>query len=166
MISEEELLTVYRDTIRPLYVFVARRARSGSRALVEDVVQETYLRAVRHWRRNGFPHNPLAWLQTVAANLVASHYRRRPTESLEQLDVDPADRSAKSLDACDTGFIRKGLSGIENDQARLLEAFHVEEKSTREIAGELGISERAVEGRLRRARLALRHRLLRLITGG
>jgi DNA-directed RNA polymerase specialized sigma24 family protein len=85
VISEEELLTVYRDTIRPLYVFVARRARSGSRALVEDVVQETYLRAVRHWRRNGFPHNPLAWLQTVAANLVASHYRRRPTESLEQL---------------------------------------------------------------------------------
>jgi DNA-directed RNA polymerase specialized sigma24 family protein len=105
VISEEELLTVYRDTIRPLYAFVARRARSGSRALVEDVVQETYLRAVRHWRRNGFPHNPLAWLQTVAANLVASHYRRRPTESLEQLDVDPADRSAKSLDACDTGFI-------------------------------------------------------------
>lgn len=166
MISEEELLTVYRGTIRPLYTFVARRAGSGGRSLVEDIVQETYLRAVGHWRRNGFPHNPLAWLQTVAANLVASHYRRRPTDSLEQLDVDPADRSGNTVDPCDTGFVLEGLSGIANDQARLLEAFHIEEKSTREIAGEMGISERAVEGRLRRARLALRHRLLRLMTGG
>lgn len=36
---------MYRQTIRPLYAYVSRRC-GGDRALAEDVVQETWLRAV------------------------------------------------------------------------------------------------------------------------
>ncbi|MCZ6745105.1 MAG: sigma factor-like helix-turn-helix DNA-binding protein, partial [Alphaproteobacteria bacterium] len=45
----------------------------------------------------------------------------------------------------------------------LLEAFHFEGKSVAEIAAEHGVSERAVEGRLRRARAKLRKKLDRIL---
>ena len=48
---------------------------------------------------------------------------------------------------------------MRRGQSALLEAFYFDGKSTREIAGEFGLSERAVEGRLRRARQNLEKRL-------
>ena len=48
---------------------------------------------------------------------------------------------------------------MRRGQAELIEAFHIEGKSLREIAEETGLSERAVEGRLTRARAKLRRRL-------
>ena len=44
-------------------------------------------------------------------------------------------------------------------QAQILEAYHFEGLKVAEIAAERKISERAVEGRLRRARLKLRQQL-------
>jgi DNA-directed RNA polymerase specialized sigma24 family protein len=41
----------------------------------------------------------------------------------------------------------------------LLEAFHFERQHVADIAAEHGLSERAVEGRLRRARQRLRHQI-------
>jgi DNA-directed RNA polymerase specialized sigma24 family protein len=52
-----------------------------------------------------------------------------------------------------------GMAQLRPAQACLLEAFHMDGKSVREIAEEMGVSERAVEGRLRRARLKLRKQL-------
>ena len=52
--AELDLLEVYRQTIGPLYAYVSRRC-AGERPLAEDVVQETWLRAVDAWRRQGVP---------------------------------------------------------------------------------------------------------------
>jgi len=46
-------------------------------------------------------------------------------------------------------------------QMRLLEAFHFERRPVADIANSLGVSERAVEGRLRRARQNLRREVER-----
>ena len=51
------------------------------------------------------------------------------------------------------------LGKLRREQAGLIEAFHLEGKRVREIAAEWGLSERAVEGRLRRARQALQDQL-------
>jgi RNA polymerase sigma-70 factor (ECF subfamily) len=166
LISENELLSAYRETVRRLYGFVARRTGGGQRALVEDIVQETYLRAVKHWSKDGLPDKPLAWLQTVAGNLVASYYRRIQPEPLQDNHPEPIDHQVESPLQADSALLRKGLANLGNGQAQLLQAFHLEERSIRQIAGELGVSERAVEGRLRRARVALRARLQRLLEGG
>ncbi|MGW8267795.1 MAG: RNA polymerase sigma factor, partial [Longimicrobiales bacterium] len=52
-----------------------------------------------------------------------------------------------------------GLARLRPNQSRLMEAFHIEGRSVREIARDEGLSERAVEGRLRRARQKLRKQL-------
>ena len=82
MQSEDDLLDAYRATIRPLYAWVSRRV-AGDPTLAEDVTQEAWLRAIRAWRRKGRPTDPLAWLSTVAANLLRNHFRRRHTTHIK-----------------------------------------------------------------------------------
>ncbi len=157
--SPEDLILVYRETIEKLYAFVSRRA-GGSRELAEDVTQEAYLRAMTAWARQGLPDCPLAWLQTVARNLLLNHYRRRQPDRFDGGDVDAAlDR--KTSNGAETGaLVCWGLARISTRHARVLEAYYLDDRPVRDIAEDIGVSERAVEGRLRRARVALRKLLL------
>ena len=157
-----DAIAVYRDTIGSLYGFVARRA-GGSRELAEDVTQETYMRLLSQWRDGRPPSPALPWLQTVARNLLLNHYRRvRPAS------VDPAtlervlEGQSDDVEAA-AAAIQWGLSRLGDGPARLLESFHLDGRSVAEIAAETGMSERAIEGRLRRARAALKHALEPLV---
>lgn len=158
MLTEAELVQIYREHTGPLYAFVSRRV-GGDRALAEDIVQDAWLRAVDTWPRRGTPDQPRAWLIRVARNLLVSHFRRRrPTP------VDPTELDLHADDYCPetpwaAALVSWGLARLRRAQAALLEAFYFDGKSTREIAGEFGLSERAVEGRLRRARQNLKKRL-------
>ncbi|MGD8450725.1 MAG: sigma-70 family RNA polymerase sigma factor [Phycisphaerae bacterium] len=154
-----DMIQTYRDTVHPLYEFVARRA-GRSRQLAEDVTQETYLRAVVQWRNGRPPDNALAWLQTVARRLLLNHYRRKSPASLDGLDLAQVLETAPVAGPDAAAVVYWGLSRLGRGPRRLLEAFYIEGASTRAIATELGVSERAVEGRLRRARQALKKRLM------
>jgi RNA polymerase sigma-70 factor (ECF subfamily) len=166
-VSDTDIPEVYRRTIGPLYAYVSRRC-GGERTLAEDVVQETWLRAVDVWRRQGVPDTPSAWLTTVAHNLLVTHFRRRKPVALDTAAAEQA------LAAVDDGFSTKsadiaqlvqwGLAQLPRREAGILEAFHFDERPTASIAKDLRLSDRAVEGRLRRARLKLRRVLERTIS--
>jgi RNA polymerase sigma-70 factor (ECF subfamily) len=157
-ISEDDIRRIYQETIDDLYGFVARRC-DGDRDLAEDVTQETWLRAVRVWYADGLPDNPVGWLTTVSRNLLANHFRRHPFESLDEvadetvLTIEPSARVERR------GLIARALARLPLPQMRLLEAFHFDRRPVAEIAAAQGLSERAVEGRLRRARQKLRHEI-------
>jgi RNA polymerase sigma-70 factor (ECF subfamily) len=155
---------LFRATLGSLYAFVARRA-GGERELVEDVVQETWLRAVAAWRGSpSLPREPLAWLKTVARRLLLNHFRtqrRRPTVPLHGvldslLAPTPSERPAASA------LVPWALARIDDDDATLLEAFHLDGCSTRELAAARRTTERAIEGRLRRGRERMRAVLARI----
>lgn len=153
-----DMIGTYRDTIHPLYQFVSRRS-GRSRQLAEDITQETYLRAVVQWGKGHRPDNALAWLQTVARHLLLNHYRRKRPESLEASQVECVVET-EVVDSPDAAaLVYWGLARLGRKRGLLLEAFYIEGQSTRTIAKDLGISERAIEGRLRRARKALKDRL-------
>jgi len=155
--DERQLIDIYRETVQPLYGTVAGWT-SGDRALTEDVVQETFLRAVKNWRNKGLPDNPIAWLRTVARNVLISAARtKRPVADGDRIDATADPDGASSPE--DLLAIGEGMEALSQNQARVLEAFHVEGRTMRDIAKQEGISERAVEGRLRRAREAMRQRL-------
>jgi RNA polymerase sigma-70 factor (ECF subfamily) len=160
--DEDTLLQTYRDSVHDLYRFVSLRC-GGDRALAEDVTQETWLRAVKAWREQGLPDTPVAWLKAVARNLLLNHFRRVPTLSLEALPPAWQGEISENGDQWtapdDAALLTWGLARLKPGQARLLEAFHMEGSSVREIAQDQGLSERAVEGRLRRARQKLRKQL-------
>ncbi|HEY6828829.1 MAG TPA: DUF6596 domain-containing protein [Gemmatimonadaceae bacterium] len=48
-------------------------------ALVEDVVQDAFVRALEVWRMRGIPENPAAWLMTAAKNRALDVLRRERT---------------------------------------------------------------------------------------
>lgn len=164
--DETTLIRIYRETVDDLYRFVSSRC-GRDRTLAEDVTQETWLRAVKAWRTQGPPDSPPAWLKTVARNLLANHYRRVPMISLEAISpgwwetVSEDGGKWGSMDR--TATLSWGLARLKPSHARLLEAFHLEGRSIRQIADDEGISERAVEGRLRRARQKLRTHLEPLV---
>ncbi len=152
------MIETYRDTINSLYRFVSRRA-GRSRQLAEDITQETYLRAVVQWQKGRRPENALAWLQTVSRNLLLNHYRRKSPQSLEASDVECVLESEPVDNPDAAALVYWGLARVSRRARRVLEAFYIDGDSMRTIAADLGVSERAVEGRLRRARQALRNQL-------
>jgi RNA polymerase sigma-70 factor (ECF subfamily) len=149
---------VYRDTIRPLYAYASRRV-GGDRAFAEDLVQEAWLRALPAWRDKGAPQDPLAWLTTVVRNLAANHHRRRLPEPLAAGELDLVSETVEPRSPGAAALLGWGLSHLRAGQAQLFEARHLDGKGVAAIARDLGLTERAVEGRLRRARSALRDKL-------
>jgi RNA polymerase sigma-70 factor (ECF subfamily) len=160
--EDSTLLQTYQDHVRPLYEFISRRC-GGDRSLAEDVTQEVWLRAVVAWKKKGLPDKPMAWLRTVARNLLINYYRRIPPISLESMPEgwDPAvlDNGYRFDSPDIAALVNRGLARLRPGQARILEAFHFDGRRVADIASELGLSERAVEGRLRRARGKLRQHL-------
>ena len=156
--NEGQWISTYRDTIQPLYSYISRRT-GGERELTEDIVQETYLRALNQWIKKRTPDNPLAWLKKVGRNLLISHLRKRRWEKAGAIDFDPVDDSPSFDNSVKTMRFYSALSGLKRSYRNILELFYFEGRSVREIAAEMAVSERAVEGRLRRARQSLRSRL-------
>ena len=161
-LPEDDLIATYRETIRPLYAYVSRRV-GGDVGLAEDLVQETWMRALDTWPARGVPDEPLAWLVRVARNVLVSHFRRTQPQLMDPaiLDLETAGSSADSPDAA--AVVGWAMARVRRKHADVLEAFYFDGKSTAEIAREHSLSARAVEGRLHRARAVLRKQLMRIL---
>jgi RNA polymerase sigma-70 factor (ECF subfamily) len=156
--DEAGWLALYRETVAPLYAFVARRC-GGDRALAEDVTQEAWLRAVDAWPR-GAPREPLAWLKTTARRLLIDWARREKARPLARGELALDDACIASTTPRAVAAVQQALARLRASDAELLEQFHFDGRTMNELAAMNGISDKAVEGRLRRAREALA-RLLR-----
>ena len=156
--DEAGWVALYRATVGPLYGYVARRC-GGERALAEDVTQEAWLRAVEAWRRHGPPREPLAWLQTTARRLLIDWARGEGRRRLARVELVLDERLLAPASAPAVAAVQQALAKLRAADAALLEGFHFDGRSVRELAAAAGASEKAIEGRLRRAREALAARL-------
>jgi RNA polymerase sigma-70 factor (ECF subfamily) len=154
-VQEEQWLQIYRETVHPLYGYLAKRT-GGDRALTEDIVQESYLRALDRWTLRTIPDMPLAWLKLVARNILIDHLRRKKWDVKAGPDTGLAADPGTPASELRSLEIFRAITSLGRKKARILEAFYYEGLSVREIAREMAISERAVEGLLRRSRQSLR----------
>ena len=153
--TEQQLMTIYQETVHPLYGYMAKRT-GGNRALTEDVVQESFLRALAGWKSGGPPDSPLAWLKRVARNVLIDFLRRKNLERKSEAGLGPGAGAPAAKDEFESLELFLAISSLGRKKARVIEAFYYDGMSVGEIASEMGISDRAVEGYLRRARQALR----------
>jgi RNA polymerase sigma-70 factor (ECF subfamily) len=120
------------------------------------------MRALGAWPASGLPREPLAWLIHVARNTMASHFRRIQPEPIDPASIDLEAPALSPDDADSAAMVGWGLARLRRAHAELLEAFYFDGKSVKEIARERAMSERAVEGRLRRARAKLKKQLQKI----
>lgn len=136
----------------------------GDRHLGEDVVQETFLTALRKihtWTGEGSIEG---WIYRIGYRQAIAQLRRRrdhptdPSDLVDRVDANPGPEQ----DAIRSELARRIDDAIVRLNPTLRAAFvlrDVEGLSTAEVAGVLALSESAVKMRLKRARLALRRSL-------
>ncbi len=135
-----------------------------SRAEAEDVVQDVFVRTLKHGRTLSEVRDMRVWLVRIAWNLALDRRRRiRPeqldarfAEGLVGADV-PADRAL--ADAESMKAVLREMDRLPKAERNALLLSAVEELGTLEMAAVLGRSESAVRALLFRARARLRERL-------
>jgi len=153
--TEQQLMKIYQETIHPLYGYMARRT-GGNRELTEDIVQESYLRALDSWKSGAPPDIPLAWLKRVARNVLIDYLRQKKREYKSEGDLGSNAGQPTAEDQFESLELFLAITSLGRRKARVIEAFYYDGMKVREIADEMAISDRAVEGYLRRARQALK----------
>jgi RNA polymerase sigma-70 factor (ECF subfamily) len=137
------------------------------RALAEDVVQESLLRAWRSFDSLADQQAARSWLLTIARRELARTFERR---RLETVDIDtlaePAAEAVAVNDPHEVLEMRRAILQLELIHREPLVLQVLFGYSTNEIAEQLQISVPAVLTRLFRARETLRSRLVRDGAGG
>ncbi len=145
--------------------------RTGDAHLADDLMQQLWLAAKRGW--NGVPAaNVEYWLRAIAKNLIRTHWRRearrpgnRPCADpalaaalAERLATEPlADAELERREVRDQLLL--AITALCASDQELIIGCYLDGRSHASLAESLGVSERAVEGRLYRARAALREKL-------
>ena len=134
----------------------------------QDIVQEAYLRAWRHFA--GFRgDNERAWLLTIVRNCSYTWRRsRRHAESVEfddehhgDVDENRNSADAQAIDASERAKLASALDALPAEFREVLVLREIEDLSYREIARIIGVPIGTVMSRLARARERLRFAIRR-----
>lgn len=131
---------------------------TGSRWASEEIAQEAFLRAHRHWDRVGVMDNPGAWVRTVALNLARSRYRRLKAEAAARLRL--ANPSTIEPMTGDAEAFWSELRRLPRRQAEVLALRYVEDLDVADIADALGVAEGTVRALLHQGRTRLERQLV------
>ena len=169
--DEEACERLVREQTGKLLAVARRYLRSEEDA--RDAVQEAFVAAFRSIGRFHGGSSLSTWLHRIAINACLMKLRsgrRRPENSIEDLlprfdetghrVAEPEewrDSVEESIDRNRTRhFVREAIDRLPERYRTILMLRDIEELSTAEAAGTLGLSENAVKIRLHRARQALR----------
>jgi len=143
---------LYREHAAALRSYCRRHVGADD---AEEVVQTTFLRALRALDRGERPYAERAWLITIARNVCASRATSAARRH-ELLDLRAIEGAAVDAprDAVDTD-LASALAALPEGQRRAFVLRAVHELTYDEIAAELDVSRAAVESWIFRARRKL-----------
>lgn len=169
----EALEELIRSWERPLLYFIGRLV--GAEADAWDVLQETWVKAVRALRTMREPRAVPALLYTIARSAAMSHLRRRPSSDLELYgSADGPDPPASDDDGPpeqvmqveDAAAVHQALGTLSLPHREILTLHFLQDLSIDEAAAVVGVPPGTVKSRLYYAKLALRRALESGESGG
>ena len=140
------------------------RRRLGAVPWIDDVVQEALL-AVHGARHTWDPDRRFApWFYAILSNRLIDVLRRERRVASRELGADARDfpepaTDAGTNDSVDVEAIRAAVSALPLRQRQVIEQLKFEDRSVREVAGHLKMSESAVKVTAHRGYRALRRLL-------
>ena len=148
---------LYRSHLRDVYSYAYYRI--GNHHDAEDLTEQTFLQAYRHFERaqresEGRPLRP--WLIRIAHNLAANYYRdrsRRPQTHLDDAPVLSAPHDTETLveGRQELRAVLEGVSSLPDDRREALIMRFALDMDNREIARALGRTEGATKVLIHRA---------------
>ena len=154
---DREFEAIYREHLRDVYSYSYYRV--GNHHDAEDLTEQTFLQAYRHFERaiaesDGRPLRP--WLIRIAHNLAANFHRdrsRRPVANIEAIEppADPhtAERVVEGREQLRE--VMEGLKELPDDRREALIMRFALGMSNREIARALGRTDGATKVLIHRA---------------
>ena len=149
-----------------------------NRDIAEDIVQETFLAALKSAKGFKGRSSAYTWLCSIAYHKVADHYRRQSRERkrmVSGIDVDTVDdvenpgrqpQPDSLIESAETRqVVNEALAKLPLDYRQVLILKYVEEMSVLEISQIMDRSPKSIEGLLTRSRKALQTHLSGLREG-
>jgi RNA polymerase sigma-70 factor, ECF subfamily len=162
---DRDFTELYRAHLRDVYSYAYYRI--GNHHDAEDITEQTFVQAYRHFERaqresNGRPLRP--WLIRIAHNLAANYYRdrsRRPQTNLDDAAIlsAPLDTERVVEEREEVKEVLEGVSKLPDDRREALIMRFALDMDNREIARALGRSEGATKVLIHRAIRQLEHGL-------
>lgn len=156
---------LWEDFAPPLRTFLARRVPVGVDP--DDLLQDVFLRVVRHLGTLRGTDRPEAWLFQIARNALRDALRARQrrdsrTGSLEidvpaEAEPEPEQLAEAALAPCLTGMIRR----LAEPYRTALELTSLEGLTQADAAKRAGVSVSGMKSRVQRGREQLRQMLVR-----
>lgn len=135
------------------------RALAPDRASAEDLAQDSFLAAHRHWDRVSQFDAPQAWVRRVMINKATSRRRRLGAE-LRALAKSGAGREEAVPDlSAPTNEVWEAVGRLSKRQRQAVVLHYVGQLSMNEVGEAMGCSTGAVKSHLHRARENLAHKL-------
>ena len=154
---DAEFSDLYRRHLRDVYSYSYYRV--GNHHDAEDLTEQTFLQAYRHFERaqresNGRPLRP--WLIRIAHNLAANFYRdrsRKPQTSIEDAGVIKAPHDTETLaeGRAELTAVLQGVAKLPDDRREALIMRFALGMDNREIARAMGRSDGATKVLIHRA---------------
>ena len=161
MIGEEEFERLYAEHAQGLFGFLVYR--TGDRALAEDLVADSFERALRGRRRfDRRRASEKTWLYSIALNALRDHGRRRAAEgrALERHAPATVPASAPADEAVERqGDLERALRILSDEEREAIALRFGADLTVPEIAKLRRERLTTVEGRVYRALRKLRDQL-------
>ncbi|MDQ0617868.1 RNA polymerase sigma factor [Arthrobacter globiformis] len=156
MDSERELafIAVHRDSYPRVYRYVRRRVESPE--LAEELAADVFRVVWQKWHDQ--PHSDIAWLLTVARNLIGNAYRSRDRLVALQAKLRASAELRSGAESEDLA-VHDAMAALRDSERDILQLAYWDELSVTEIAGVLQCSKAAAKVRLHRARAAFRKQM-------
>jgi RNA polymerase sigma factor (sigma-70 family) len=153
---------LYEDHAQALFGFLAYR--TGDRGLAEDVLSESFERALKARKRyDSGKASAKTWLYSIALNCLRDHQRRQGAEvrALDRVgapgDVQLSDPAFDRADTRDE--VQRALRLLSDEEREVVALRYGGDLTAKETAKLLGEKETTVEGRLYRALRKLREEI-------
>ena len=159
--NENAWRTCYDETFDDLYRYLVWRC-GGRKDWADEIVQDTWLTAVRRIRRfDPRKGSFLAWVRGIAANLLRNELRKRRRspkfqQSSEGEIGETGQRRSSWEDRGRQEEVAAALDALSEREEAVLRAKYLDGLSVAEIAAANGETPKAVESLLSRARQAFR----------
>lgn len=149
--------------LEKLFYFCLKK--TGNSTDAEDLTQDITLNVITALNKGVTPSSFSAWVWRIARNRYSvwakeKHDRRTAISGLDVSDYEIGDNGKSALDEMirseQIALLRRELAFIKSDYRDIIVSYYIEDKSVREIASRLSLSESAVKQRLFRARQILK----------